>query len=496
MPSMAPDSHKQRMSDKVVKQLNLAYIYMDDDFIVTEVSENIQSLGFPKIPLGEEISDHIDFMIGVDSSSSLSLPAVNSPYGNPVSINLMEDDNGHVLVIGDASFSSEQRQILQQQANDNELLLKQQQKMSAQLKEAGRLQSSFLSGVSHEFRTPLSSIIGYTNLLDRQVKLIAEQAPDAVDCLSAIRRSSTHLLSLVENLLDHGKADSGELVINPKPTRLMEVFEDILILLKPLATTKNIDFNFTSTITNDDYVLIDASRTRQCLINIISNAIKFTDQGSVTLDAELNQDDLKVSVTDTGIGISEKDLSKVLLPFWQAADTGKVGTGLGLTITKRIIELMGGGMRIQSEPNKGTNVFFTISAPKHDPLDAKTLVLPKENYKILLAEDDQDIADFIIVLLEEKGIDVTQVTNGALAVEILERSDFDMVLMDLHMPVLNGYEAIKKIRGDGSITPIVVMSATPMESEENKSKQLECDAYLVKPVDVEDIILLAHELST
>jgi len=467
--------------------------------VVTEVSDKVSQLGFENIPLGSSITDYLDFMVGYDGKSSLNLPAVVSPGGCPVAINLLPDPEHDtiVVVIRDASDHYEQRLNLQQQANENELLVDKQKKLMSQLEEAGRMQSLFLSGVSHEFRTPLSSIIGYANLLHRDVEFISKQIPEAKNYLSAIRRSSDHLLSLIENLLDHGKLDSGELVINPKAVSLVDLFDDILVIVKPLAEHKGIEFNYESNLAKQETVLLDASRLRQCLINIIGNAIKFTDQGSVSVIAKLQNHQLLVSIADTGIGMDSKQLSQSLLPFWQAPDTGKTGTGLGLTITQRIVELLGGSMSIESELGQGTLVKFVSPAPTCDSSVFQEPAIDtnrKYNFTVLLAEDDDDIAEFVKVLLEEKGVTVNRVANGQLAIDLLSKDQFDLILLDLHMPILSGYDVVRQLREEGNNTPVVIMSATPMDAEEHQMQELDCDGYLVKPVAVEDILRIADEL--
>lgn len=486
-------------SDRLITQLDLAYICLDHSMIVQNTSANIEKFGFPSIPFGSNVTDHIDFMVGMDTHSELHFSIVKSPSGKPLSIRFMPDDDGMTVVIIDASSVFEQRQALQQQANENELLLNKQKKLMRQLAEASRLQSSFLSGVSHEFRTPLSSIIGYTNLLNRHADFFADQLPQAAQYLSAIRRSSGHLLSLVENLLDHGKLDSGEIVLNPKVTNLVQLFDDVSILLYPLTATKNIEFSVTHDFAEPSMALVDDSRLRQCLINIIGNAIKFTDQGSVKVDVSWQQDQLNICVKDTGIGISQDNIQKTLMPFWQAPDTGKAGTGLGLTITQRIIDLMGGELNIVSELNEGTDVTFDLIVPRvaASEIEEKHLTeTPNQSFTMLLAEDDDDIAELLTFLLEEKGVNVKRVENGALAVELSERTKFDLILMDIHMPILGGYEAIQQIRSRGDDVPIIVMSATPVDTNQTRAEQLDCDGYLLKPVDVDDILQLAKQVLT
>lgn len=512
---MASEGLKNQINQQLFKKLELAYLCVDRSLKVVEASSRLVDYGYPNIELGDHVGDHVDFMVGLDSDTRLDLPLVVSPSGIPVSVSLLPSDGMLTILFTNASTQAEQRQALQQKANENELLLRQQRILMIQieqaslelegkneaLREAARLQSRFLSGVSHEFRTPLTSIIGYTNLLQNDVKGIAKnnvsrigEQETSLDYLRAVRRSSNHLLSLVENLLDHGKLDAEEIVIRPKACSLSEVFEDIRLLLSPLAKTKQVEFVLLQNFPEDTRVIVDDSRLRQCLLNIIGNAVKFTDEGSVKVAASLVDEQLSVSVSDTGGGISEEDLKKIRLPFYQAPDTGKAGTGLGLTITERIIELMGGELLIDSKLNVGTEVRFnlpmavaTIATSENAKIDGSAL-------SILLAEDDSDIADLVVMMLSERGVDITHVANGALALDAVKQRSFDLILMDIHMPIMTGYDALEALQDEGNTIPVAVMSASGLDSDRLQAQKYGCVAYLVKPVEVEEIISLANQL--
>jgi CheY-like chemotaxis protein len=348
-----------------------------------------------------------------------------------------------------------------------------------------------LSGVSHEFRTPLTSIIGYASLVEQSLQSasgqITNDCQQKADHLRVVQRSSKHLLSLLENLLDHGKLDSNEIVVRPKATDLVELFRDVELLLAPLSESKHIQLVSKLSIGESVTVVTDDSRLRQCLINLLGNAIKFTDRGSVSLEAELSDDFLLVTVTDTGVGICPEDPQKIGLPFWQAADTGKAGTGLGLTITEHIIDLMGGELKISSVLGEGTRVSFKIPAPilTDQTTPEATSPLPiVTKMSVLLAEDDHDIADLIVMMMAERGVHITHVENGALALAALKSARFDLVLMDIHMPVMTGYEALAALQQANNSTPVVIMSASSVEADRIKAESLGCYDYLVKPIDV------------
>ncbi|MGK0375728.1 MAG: two-component system sensor histidine kinase/response regulator [Arenicella sp.] len=507
---------QQQINAQLFDKLGLAYICVDSSMAVVDVSDNLSRYGYDNIFIGAQIEDGIDFMFGLDAQTQIDLPMIESPSGVIVSVSLLPSENSLTVLILDAKTQAKQRQLLQQKANENELLVERQDKLldqlefasqqlehkNEQLEEASRLQTSFLSGVSHEFRTPLTSIIGYTNIVEQSLQSstdsLAQFTESSADHLRAVQRSSRHLLSLVENLLDHGKLDSNAIILRPKANDLAELFEDVKLLLKPLSNAKHIELDYKLDITDSTIVVIDDSRLRQCLINLLGNAIKFTDYGSVCLSAELQDDFLLVKIDDTGPGISPEDLEKIRLPFWQAADTGKAGTGLGLTITDRIIELMGGSLEVLSVLGQGTQIYFQIPAPKLPEQVNSDVSKPKallSDMAVLLAEDDHDIADLMVMMMAERGVHVTHVENGALALEALESNAFDFVLMDIHMPVMTGYEALAALQKANNMTPVAIMSASAVDADRAKAENFGCYDYLVKPVDIDDIIEIINQVA-
>lgn len=498
-----------RITHQLYERQQFAYLIVDHQWRVVEASGNLAEFGFPQLSSGADAQAELDFLVGLDSHLTLDLPIVLTPTDHPVHIVLLPEADSLTVVIMDASREYEQQQLVQQKANENELLLAQQRRLmrdlegtqaallekNSELEEASRLQSSFLSGVSHEFRTPLSAIIGYTEMVLERLDSQPRAATN--DQLMAVRRSSKHLLSLVENLLDHGKFDADEIVINPQPVKVQDVVDDIESVLMPLANNKQIDLLIKSMPAPLPVCLLDDTRLRQVLLNICGNAIKFTDQGSVKVVVKIVDDHLQVVVADTGIGISAEDLAQVRRPFWQASNTGKAGTGLGLTITERIIEMLGGHISIESVVGAGTKVQIELPAPVvADQSQATTSQVKAQvpQMHFLLVEDDPDIANLLMLMLEEKAMHVTHVENGELAVQAVSQVHYDVILMDLQMPVMDGYKATEKIRASRNTTPILVMTASSLDADRSRAQRLGCDGYLIKPVVVDEIISLAGEL--
>jgi signal transduction histidine kinase/CheY-like chemotaxis protein len=494
-----------QVAQQIYEYRNIAYFCVDQYWEVLDVSENLKNFGFTEVTLGIDATDVVDFLVGADTSIEAELPLLTSPSKVPIRVLLLPSQDGLTVVIGDASREFSRRRLFSEKANENRLLMEAQasllQKLEVaqqqlrqrnlDLQDAARLQSSFMSGVSHEFRTPLASIIGYSEQLEAGLDKLPTRTVSR--SVAAIQRSSKHLLILVENLLDHGKFEASEIDLNPRATNISRLFYDVIMILKHQAVSKGVALDLQLDVDSDVFVLIDDSRLRQCLVNLIGNAVKFTEQGKVIVRVAYADDELHIEIEDTGAGISPEHLEKIRQPFWQGPNTGKAGTGLGLTITERIIELIGGSFSIRSILAEGTTVDFMVMAPEFVE-EISTHMLVTESLHFLLVEDDYDIASLTAALLEERGVRVTQVPNGAEAVRLLSTTKFDLVLLDLHMPVMDGYSAVAAIRGGEDLTPIVVITASSGKADRDRAHKLGCDGFLVKPINVGDLLAIANQL--
>jgi len=345
---------------------------------------------------------------------------------------------------------------------------------SKELAEYGKkVKESFLANMSHELRTPLNGIIGLINLL--QKTNTTEQQDGMLDLLQT---SSNSLLAVINDILDISKMEAGKFSINRAPSNLRHLLKSICDLLKFKADEKNIEFLTTIDKNVPEYINVDGLRINQILMNLLSNAIKFTDKGYVKLNVSVLQKHndkvkLRFTVEDSGIGIPAESLSTVFNSFEQAEDdtTNKYGgTGLGLAIVKKLIELKGGDLTVNSQIGKGsvfnfTNWYSISSKPKKETKSQKhnNELEPFDDIKILIAEDNLVNQFMLSKILKDWKASFDMVDNGRKALDKLTKNNYDIILMDTHMPVMGGYEAARSIRVDFNepkrSVPIISLSA-------------------------------------
>lgn len=361
-----------------------------------------------------------------------------------------------------------------------------------------RSKSEFLARLSHELRTPMTAILGYTDL-------IAQQATDhgVLENLQIIKRNSNHLLSLLNDVLDLSKIEAGKLEIDPHRLRLQPFLDDIVGLMKVYALDKGIQLIMTIEKGIPTHVVIDSVRLRQILLNLISNAIKFTDNGQVriTVSYRENRRLLIFSIEDTGIGIPEAEYDRLFQPFSQLSQANTVaakGTGLGLAISQHLASLLGGTISVQSKAGKGSTfsvelVVDGVDSCNADEMDSdlpltdstsKPLAL---NGRILVVDDVPDIRNLIGQIIAGTGCQVSYAADGEEAVGAFHSAEasmpFDLIVMDLQMPRLNGIEATRKIRQCNSQIPILALTAATMKGEKERCLEAGVTDYLSKPVD-------------
>lgn len=382
------------------------------------------------------------------------------------------------------------------------------QQAKQQAEAANQSKSEFLANMSHEIRTPMTAIMGYTELLMESQLL----PPEALRELTVIRRNGDHLLGILNDILDLSKIEAHRLELDAVAFSPCMVFCEIESLMQARATQQQLDFNIEFIGPIPETILGDPLRFRQILLNLTGNAIKFTESGAVRIVTRLLHSPnvepmLQIDVIDTGIGIAYEHIGRLFDPFTQA-DTSTSrrfgGTGLGLSISRRLARMLGGNIEVFSELGRGSTFRLTIAT---GPLDGVRLLettaelqtpfqppptAPKKESalrgRVLLAEDSPDNQRLIVFILTRWGLEIQTVENGqeamdeALAAEAACQP-YDVILMDMQMPVLDGYEAVRLLRSRGYHRPIVALTAHAMASAREQCLHCGCDDFATKPID-------------
>lgn len=370
---------------------------------------------------------------------------------------------------------------------------------------ASRAKDTFLATISHEIRTPVNGILGLSHLA-----LTHSSDARIRDYLDKIRDAAAGLLGLVNNVLDISRIEAGGLDLENTPFRLSETLRSVENLVGVQAASKHLALRVETDPALPDCFRGDPLRLRQICANLCGNAVKFTDKGgiavSVGLESRLGEDMvLRFSVRDSGIGMSPEQMARLFRPFSQAeASTARRfgGSGLGLTIAKELVELMGGRLSVRSEPGKGSEFTFTARLRPVDPAELAGAQGPATEGRsgatgrILLVEDNPINQEIAAELLGGKGHEVTVAANGEDACRLCENREFDLILMDIVMPVMDGLEATRRIRANGRAfaarVPIVAITANALASDRDKSREAGMDDYIVKPFEPDNLYALVE----
>jgi PAS domain S-box-containing protein len=361
-----------------------------------------------------------------------------------------------------------------------------------------KLKSSFLANMSHEIRTPMNSIIGFSNLLASD-EISEEQKKDFINY---IRSSGEMLLNLIDDIIDFAKIEAGELKINKKEMNVGDLFSELYRTfdeIKNKSGKSNIRLIMKKDPEYDLSFKSDPFRLRQIMTNLIGNAIKFTDKGSVEFGYRLkNEKELEFFVKDTGIGLTKEELGIIFERFkrtYHSEEKNIVGSGLGLAISKNLVQLMGGEMWLDSYPGTGTTFYFTLPYIKtakvfNSVIDEESIqYFDWHDKTILVVEDDKQSYHFLRELLKRTGANIKRAANGFEAIETCRNDlSIDLVLMDIQMPKMNGYDATREIKKIRKELPVIAQTAYAMAGDREKSIQAGCDDYITKPLNIESLL--------
>jgi signal transduction histidine kinase/AmiR/NasT family two-component response regulator len=396
---------------------------------------------------------------------------------------------------------------------------------------ANRAKSEFLANMSHEIRTPMTAILGFADILAQDLV-----EPEKIEAAATITRNGEYLLDIINDILDLSKIDAGKFNVEREPCSPWRIVTEVFSLMRVRAAAKGIELIAEHIGFIPDTILTNPVRLRQILINLVGNAIKFTEIGSVRLVTQLDRGEkgepqLRFDVFDTGIGMSKEGIDGLFQPFTQIRSSlsGRIpGTGLGLAISQRLAELLGGTITVASVPGKGSTFSITIQTGPLDGvnmLEHPDVALPlpetperkivkqsiKLHGRVLLAEDGPDNQRLIAFFLKRAGAEVTIADNGQVALDkVMEASanatlgqnegtaaPFDVILMDMQMPVLDGYEATRRLRQMGCTVPIIALTAYAMSTDRQKCLDVGCNDYAIKPISRDTLLeTLAHYMRT
>jgi len=373
---------------------------------------------------------------------------------------------------------------------------------------ANEAKSKFLFNMSHDIRTPMNAIKGYTTMAEKSIN-----NPEVIgDCLTKIDIAGTHLLTLINEVLDMSRIETGKVEIVNDPVNLVEKANDCVNICKELADKKRIHLSLLTNVNNEN-ILADTLHVNQIITNVISNAIKYTEDGGTVVyridqidqDYEKNTATYRFNVTDNGIGMSEEFLATIFETFAREKNTtlsGVEGTGLGMSIVKKLVDILGGTIDIQSKTGRGTSVTIELTFELVRQVVKDTAPAMPENSalvkgkRILLVEDNEMNREIASFLLSDIGIKVEEAYDGNIAVEMVKSHEptyYDFILMDIQMPVMNGYEATKAIREFNTGVKILAMTANAFEEDKRKAFAAGMNGHLSKPIDISKIVATLTE---
>lgn len=476
--------------ERFMKSINLPFKY-DIVKSIDEAKEFLKVNGVDIVlsdfHLGDGTAlDIIEFLNGtpivIITATGDELLAVKSMKAGAYDYLIKDLDNNYLMMLPTTLENAiKQRRV--------ELDLKKAQQ-AAEL--ANKTKDEFLANMSHEIRTPLTAIIGYSEILEES-DLDANGRKSA---LQAITNSCNHLLEIINDILDIAKIESGMICIEESEFSLLKVLDEVLALAIPRAKLKSLELKVLASDLMPKLIVGDPTRLKQILINLVHNAIKFTDSGKVTIEIHSQQQNnqLIFKVIDTGIGISPEDIPKLFKQFSQADSTitrNYGGTGLGLAIADRLASLMSGKISVTSTLGEGST--FELVIPIKIPQTSKDSSVEKirvdENAiepkmiagKILVVDDNLESRKLLELFFRKTRAEITFAENGKQALELIAQQSFDLILLDIQMPIMDGKTTVIEMRHRGVLTPVIALTANTMKHEVDSYFKIGCNAFLGKP---------------
>jgi signal transduction histidine kinase/CheY-like chemotaxis protein len=448
-----------------------------------------------------------DLFLGLPAGEAQDFPFVSLPGGGSAHVHGVPDGQQFHVLLLDASEEFARLRSQQQLGHEAELVSQEKSKALARLRqirgelenqrsrleEANALKNALIATLSHEFRTPLTSIFGYVHLLERRISADVS----GLQALRALRRNATYLFALAENLLEYGRGESGATLLNPSAVDLPALAADLEAMFRPLAEDKGLAFALELDLAAVPNALFDEIKLRQILINLLSNALRYTLRGEVRARLAWENARLVIEVRDTGIGIPADYRERIFTPFNRGAQHGSKGAGLGLSIVKRLVEQMHGEISLHSELGVGST--FRIALPGLGPVAASPITrafadIPGgaerwiKGGRAVVLDDDPDVSGLLALLLTDLGFEVEVVADVPHAVERVRADPPQVLLVDVELPGLSGNAAVYQLRSQGYGGRIVTLSATATEDARNAALAAGADYYMTKPINLEQLV--------
>lgn len=499
-----PEAVDRHLREVLIDRAHPLLLSVDAGWSLREVRGDAEFWGFDPEHRDDALNMVRDLFLGIDVNVAQCFQFVELPHGQSAHLHLLPDVDGMQVILLDASGESERQRASQQLGNEAELVGAEKSRAISRLKqirseleqqrerleEANALKNAFIATLSHEFRTPLTSIFGYLHLLER--RLVDDSSTQ--HSLRAIRRGATHLFALAENLLEYGRSESGRSRLNPIRMEPQQLAEDLRVMFTPLAREEGlalaVDFETTPLP-----LIHDEVHVRQIMINLISNAIRYTPRGSVQARIQWDGKALSLQVVDTGIGIPDELKSGIFKPFNSGGQFGSKGAGLGLSIVKRLVDQMHGSITLVSVAGEGTSFSVSLpplgSASAADEVAARQIEDP-ESWLIggtaLVVDDDEDIRELVRTLLEDLGFRVQTAADATQGFDLAMRLRPDIAVVDVQMPGLSGNAAVYRLRAHGYKGRIMSLSADDTPEARQASLGAGSDLYLTKPINIEQFV--------
>jgi signal transduction histidine kinase/ActR/RegA family two-component response regulator len=492
------------------QRVNPLLLCFDAEWQLRDVRGDAAHYGIDGNDPGRSVEMLRDLFIGLPLHEPQDVPFVELANGRSAHLHLIPDGKMFHVLLLDAETERDRRRVQQQLGHEEALASQAKSKAIGQLKqirnelerqharleEAHALKNALIATLSHEFRTPLTSIFGYLQLADRR----AGDEPAMREALHAVRRNATYLFTLAENLLEYGRSESAAPLLNPTPVDLEALARDLDAMFRPLAEEKGLGFQVTLKLDEVAEPVFDEIRLRQILVNLLSNAVRYTRRGEITAEIIWRAEALGIDVTDTGIGIAAAHRDGVFVPFNRGGHAGSKGAGLGLSIVKRMVEQMQGTLGFDSEIGRGSSFRVMLPLARERPAaHADDAIAPRfwlQGRSVLVADDDSDVAHLLQALLGDLGFRVRVVADAQSAVLEAMAGRPDVLLIDVELSGLSGNAAVYKLRSRGYKGRIVTLSATATTEAREAALRAGADYYLTKPLNVEQFVHVMQQAAS